>query len=353
MSSKSSEYLRRHWKLLLNIVTVGALVILVFAIHKQLITTFERLHTVDFWALILLVPIEWVNYYGQAKLYQSLFKIIGNTVGYKELFKISLELNFVNSVFPSVGASGIGYFGVRLRRDGISGGKASLVQIMKLMLVLISFELLLILGLLFLAVQGHANNFTILIAGSLTTLLVVLTFIVMFLVGSKHRISATLVALNRVAKRLMTIVHLEKHHIDTERIAHWADELHDNYILIRGQYDKLSGPLLYALLANATEVAAVYVVYLAFGHWVNVGAVILAYAVANFAGLISVLPGGVGVYEAIMLGVLTATGIPASLSFPVIIMYRVFNTIVQLPPGYFYYQQTLRGGQTSEPSAGE
>ena len=35
-----------------------------------------------------------------------------------------------------------------------------------------------------------------------------------------------------------------------------------------------------------------YLVFVAFGFWVNPGAVILAYAVANFMGLVSILPGG-------------------------------------------------------------
>jgi uncharacterized protein (TIRG00374 family) len=83
------------------------------------------------------------------------------------------------------------------------------------------------------------------------------------------------------------------------------------------------------------------VVYIAFDAYVNVGAVILAYAVANFAGLVSVLPGGVGIYEALMTGVLIAAGIPARLSLPVTIMYRVLNTLLQVPPGYALYHRTL------------
>jgi uncharacterized protein (TIRG00374 family) len=90
---------------------------------------------------------------------------------------------------------------------------------------------------------------------------------------------------------------------------------------------------------------AVYIVYVAFGHFVNFGAVILAYAVANFAGLVSVLPGGVGVYEGLMTLVLVASGVPSKLSLPVTVMYRVVNTLIQLPPGYVYYHRTLHGAK--------
>lgn len=96
--------------------------------------------------------------------------------------------------------------------------------------------------------------------------------------------------------------------------------------------------------ANLTEIASLYVVYLAFGEPVNFGAVILAYAVANFAGLISVLPAGIGIYEGLMTAVLAATGIPPSLSIPVTIMFRMLTIFVLLPPGYYFYQKAVKQG---------
>jgi uncharacterized protein (TIRG00374 family) len=124
------------------------------------------------------------------------------------------------------------------------------------------------------------------------------------------------------------------------------DDFHNNYEEIKSNYHRLRGPFGYALLANITEVMALYVVYIAFGHLVNLGAVILAYGLANFAGLVSVLPGGVGVYEAIMTAVLASTGVAAGVSLPVTVMYRVVNTLIQIPPGYYLYQKALQRGET-------
>ena len=102
------------------------------------------------------------------------------------------------------------------------------------------------------------------------------------------------------------------------------------------------------MVANITEIAALYAVYVAFGEYVNIGAVILAYAVANFAGLISVLPAGIGIYEFLMTGVLVATGVPAGLSISVTIMFRLVTMAVQLPPGYFFYQKAVKDGITKK-----
>jgi uncharacterized protein (TIRG00374 family) len=342
MAVKPTGYLKQHWKVLLNIATVIALVVLVVLIRKQLVSTFTTLHKVDFWALLLLIPIELWNYHAQAKLYQGLFKIVGNHLGYRFLYETSLELNFINSVFPSGGVSGISYFGARMRSDKISGGRATLVQLMKLMLVFMSFEILLVFGLFFMAIKGHVNGLTILLGGSLTTLMIIGTLAMIFIIGDRRRINVSFEFVTKLLNRLIQVVrprHPET--ISIERFRPTIEELHDNYKQMETHRRQLKWPLVHALEANFSEILAVYVVYIAFGHWVNFGTVILAYAVANFAGLVSVLPSGIGVYEALMTAVLAAGGIAPRISLPVTVMYRVLNTLLQLPPGYVYYHRTL------------
>ena len=343
MSEKS--FLKRRWKLILNILTVAALVGLAIAIRHQLVDTFKNLSKVHVWALLLLIPIEILNYDSQARLYRHLFKIAGDKLSYKSLFKISLELNFVNQVFPSGGVSGISYFGLRMRREGVTGSRATLVQLMKLVLTFLSFEVILMFGLLLLAAVGKVNNLVILVGASVTTLLVVGTLGFTYVISDRGRITTFLTFFTKIINKLIHLVRPKyPETINLQRAGKTFEELHDNYMLFHQKYKELQAPFWWSFVMNLVEVLAVYVVYIAFGEWVNLGAVILAYAVANFAGLISVLPGGVGVYEALMTGVLVVAGVPAALSIPVVVMYRVLNTLIQLPPGYVLYHRSLRGG---------
>ncbi len=346
------SFLKRRWKLLLNIATVVALVVFVVAIRHQLFDTFKNLTEVNLWLVLLLIPVQVANYHTQTKLYQGLFAIVGNKLKYWPLYKASVELNFVNQVFPSGGVSGISYFGMRMRGNEITGARATLIQIMKLALLFLSFEVLLIIGLFFLAIGGKANNFVILVTSSITTLMVVGTFAFVMIIGSQRRINATFTFVTKVFNR---ILHFFLPHspetIRIKRVQGIFEELHHNYKLIESQWKDLRWPFFWAFMANFTEVLSIYVVYLAFGEWINIGAVILAYAVANFAGLVSVMPGGVGVYEALMTGVLVASGVPAALSLPVTVMYRVLNTLIQLPPGYALYHKALRSPDKLEEAA--
>lgn len=343
------SWLRRNWKLVLNWVTILALIVLVYALREQVGDTLRSLANVNGWLLLLIIPVEILNYHSQAKLYQGLFGIVGNKLPYKFLLKTSLELNFVNHVFPSGGAAGISYFGLRLR-DGnqISAGKATLVHIMKLALMFLSFEVLIVFGLLSLSIMGRVSNLTILVATSLSTLLLVGTVGFAYIVGSQARINSFFTAITKFLNKVIQLVrpsHPET--INIYRARSLFDDFHHNYKAIKSNWKNLRAPFWWALAANATEVLALYVVYIAFGEFVNIGAVIIAYGVANFAGLVSVLPGGIGIYEALMTGVLASAGVSPAVSLPVTVMYRVVNTAIQLPPGYYLYQKALRRGEVT------
>lgn len=335
---------KSYWKLILNVVTVLLLVLLVYGSRDQLGQTLGNLRQVNGWILLLIIPIEVLNYHAQARLYQRLFTLVGTKFEYWYLYRTSLELNFVNHIFPSGGAAGISYFGVTVRKgDEVSGGKATLVHVIKLALTFISLEFIIAFGLLCLAIGNRVNGLLLLVTASLTTAVLLVTAAVPYIIGSKARINSLLTNSTLLLNKLLHIVRPNSPETINMTSAKQAfNEFHDNYLQLKGRWYELRVPFLYALLANITEVAALYVVYLAFGDYVNIGAVIIAYAVANFAGLISVLPGGVGIFEALMTAVMASAGVPPGVSLPVTVMYRVVNTAIQIPPGYFLYQRSLR-----------
>ncbi len=334
------------WKVVLTTVTFGALLVLVFAIRHQIWDTIQNLAEVNAFALSTMLIWQALNYHSYTKLYQYYFRILGEHIRYRSMLRVTLELNFINNVFPSGGVSSFSYFGLRMKDAEIQTSKSALVQLAKFLTVFISFQLLLIIGLFLLALEGKANSVTILVAGSLATLLLVATFALAFIIGSKTRINGFFTFITRFINRVIHI--FRRSHPETINVARVRDmftQLHENYLLLKSNYRALRRPFLWSLVANITEILTIYTVYVAFGQFVNPGAVILAYAVANFAGLISVLPGGVGIYEALMTAVLAAAGVNPALSIPVTIMYRILNMSIQLPLGYYYYNKNMHRKQ--------
>ncbi len=338
-----AEKKQKRWKLILNIVTLLALAGLIYAVRDEILSTITNVGRVNRYALLLIIPIQVFNCHTTVRMYQDMFKVLGHSIRYKAMTRVSLELNFVNNVFPSGGVSGFSYFGVRMKALGVSTGKSTLVQMMRFILLFVSFQILLFVGLIMLAIGHQANNFLILVAGSLATLLFVGTVAAAFIIGSQRRINSFFTYITKFVNRLINVVR-PKHPetINIARAQRVVNELHENYLILKKNPGILRRPLVYALLANIAEIATIYAVYIAFGSWVNPGAIIIAYAIANFAGLISVLPGGVGIYEALMTAVLASAGIPAGVSIPVTIMYRVLNMALKLPIGYYFYHHAIR-----------
>lgn len=338
-----NSFLARRWKLLLNIITIVALVLFLFLIREQIVQTFENIGRIHWWVLIIIVLLQLWNYDAQTRLYLSLFKIVGNRFSYKNMFIAALELNFINNIFPSGGVSGISYFGARLRSDKVTAGKATLVQMMKLLMLYVSFEVLLVVGLLLVAAEGQINDLVLLASVAISTALILGTGLFVYILGSKQRVEQ----FHRLIKRLVnkTVRKVtrtpQRPTIELARVHFLLVELYENFRTIKSKITDLKMPLVHALFANLSEILCIYIVYIAFGEWVNLGAIIIAYSVANFAGLISVLPGGIGIYEALMTTVLVASGIPVALSLPVTIMYRVLTAAIQLPPGYYFYHRAL------------
>ena len=339
MSSTS----KARWKIILNVATFVGLFILVFAIRNQIAESFRTIGHIRWWWLLLLPVWQLLNYDAYARQNRNLFSILGTKISYKFLYKVNLELNFVNHVFPSGGVSGFSYFSLRLKEKGISGAQASLVQLLRFVLVYVAFINLLVGALLLLSFSGQVNRLVLLAGGSISTLIVMSTVGLAFIVGSQRRINSFFGFVTKVINKLIHIVR-PKHPetINARRAKDAFDDLHQNYLVIKNDYTVLKWPLIWSLVANVTEILTVYTVYLAFGHVVNPGAIILAYAIANMAGFLSVLPSGVGVYEALMTAVLAIGGISPAISIPVTVMYRVLSMMIQLVPGYFFYHRRMR-----------
>ncbi len=333
---------KSNWKLLLTIVTFLAFFGLVIALRHQIVDTFHNLSEVNLWILLLMAVWQALSYYAYAQLYRSLFNLLGEKIRFRSMLRVAIELNFINNILPSGGVSGFSYFGLRMRDADVSTSKSTIVQIGRFILIFLSFEIMLLLGLIMLAIGGNVNNLTMLIAGVLATVLVMATFALPFIVSSKRRINASSTFIARQLNKLIHIVRRSTPEaISVEKVKEMFTEIHENYLILKQDPKALRGPLFWALSINAAEVMTVYTVYAAFGYWVNPGAVIIAYAVANIAGLVSVLPGGVGIYEALMTATLAATGISPAISIPVTIMYRIINMGLQLPVGYFFYHKAL------------
>ncbi len=333
----------KSFKFWINIITIGALVLLIVLARKQIGDAIHTVWTLNFFWLFLIIPVQIGNYLAVGKFYQSYLKTLGEKVRLKETFKIGLEMNFVNNVFPSGGISGFGYLGVRLKKLGVKGSKTTLLQTSRHLLTFVSFIFYLLLALLLLSIFGSASRLIILVATTLSSFIVFGTLILLYIISNEDRITQFMAALPRLVNRIVKFFHTKnKQPINIAKIESLFRDLHKDYIHVRKNWKDLRYPFMWTMVMNFTEILTIFIVYLSFGELVNPGAIIISYAVANMAGLVAVLPGGVGVYEGLMTAVMASAGVNKVLALSATVVYRVLNMALFLPPGYFLYQRALR-----------
>lgn len=333
----------RSIKFWINIITIGALLLLVIFARQQIGDAIRTVWTLNFLWLLLIIPIQIGNYLAVGKFYQSYLKTLGEKLKLKDTFKVGLEMNFVNNVFPSGGLSGFGYLGIRLRKLGVKGSKTALLQTSRHLLTFLSFIVYLLLALLLLSIFGSASRLIILIATSLSSLIIFGTLIFIYIISDEGRITQFMAALPKLINKIVRFFHTKnKQPINIEKIENLFRDLHKDYKHVRKNWKDLRYPFLWTMVMNFTEILTIFVVYLSFGELVNPGAIIISYAVANIAGLVAILPGGVGVYEGLMTAVMASAGVNKVLALSATVVYRVLNMALFLPPGYFLYQKALK-----------
>ena len=337
-------------KLIINIVTLVALGVLIYVSWPQITQGLKEIGGAKWSIIFLMIPLQLLNYYSVAKFYQTYFNNSGNKLSTKLLFKASLELNFVNHVFPSGGVAGFSYLGLRLRRHGIPVSRITLAQFMRFALTFLSFLLILFAGMFLLSFgSGKSGGGVALFIGlSIAFLTLFGVIICAYIISSETRIKAFTAFLPKILNWIVKKF-TRKNTINVERIERLFTEFHKDYMIIAKDWRKLKKPFLWALSINITEIGTAYLAYVALGHLVNPGAVILAYAVASFAGLVSILPGGIGVYETLMTGVLASAGVPKALALSATLIYRIFTWLVFIPVGFVLYQMALRKGDVEKP----
>ncbi len=330
-------------KLWINIVTFVAIGIVVIFARHDIALAFQKLQHLNLLVLVLMIPAQFFAFYAVGRVYYHFFKATGTPLPMKTLVPAAVELNFVNHIFPSGGISGFSYLTVRLKHDNISTAKATLAQLVRFTLAFVTFILLLLVALVLLATEDKVNRFIMLIAAALTFTILFGTLTVTYVISKESRIREFTQGLSRALNRVIHLV--RRHHPETinlKRTEKTFTELHEDYVTLRGEFRKMWLVVVWALLANIAEIALIYVAFVAHGAWINPGALIIAYAIATTAGLIAILPGGLGVYEPLMATVLLSAGVPADLALSATLVSRVVTLVLALGSGYVLYQRTLR-----------
>lgn len=332
----------RTW---VTIITIFLLGLVIYFGWPQIVHAASLMGTINLWILALLIPIQLFSYYAIGGMIFSYLRSKGNlkTTSHWQMTRMALELNFVNHIMPSGGAAGFSYLGWVLSRHGVRPGRATMAQIVRFTLAFVSFVAILVLAVIILILDHQISRYIIAVSFILTLVVVVGTILLIYIIGSKRQLTVFSKWLTRQCNRVVSLLTRGKNRqaVKPETIKNFFIELHDDYIEIRQEKRILIRPLLWAVAANLADVTLLMVAFLALGVWVNPAILFIAFGISSIASVISVTPGGAGVYEAIMIAFLASAGVPAEIAIAGTLVARVALLLGTIVFGYLFYQMTI------------
>ncbi len=312
--------------------------------------TWQTLRGINPFLLLILPLFQIGSQLSLALFYQRFFRAFDKHVGLKRMLPMVWALTFVNQILPSGGASGLSYLIYGLRGQ-VPAGKATLGHITRYILSYFSYAVVLVVAFVFL-IQAHQvtrQSFSFFIGLSAITLVGFVLF--GYLLRDRHRIDRVTERLSRIVESLARVFRRGKNRdkplVAVEKLKGTLEEFHDGYENISGHRDRLKGPFFFILCSTFFENMVVYGSFLILGIEVNPGLILISFALANLAGVVSVIPGDVGVHEATMIASLSVAGVPAGTALSATLLYRVFNKMLFVPVGFAAYSRLLKAARPS------
>ncbi len=332
----------RGW---ITAITLILLTIVVIAAWPEIVNAWNLLGQVNLWILALLIPVQLFSYFATGGMIFAYLRSKGNLKGVSQLrmTRIALELNFVNHILPSGGAAGFSYLGWILTRYGVTPGRSTMAQIIRFVLTFLSFVVLLVVAVILLVLDHKISPVVIWLSVLLAVLAVGATIGIVYIIKSRPRLTRFSAWLTLKVNRLVHFLTRGKkpEAVKEGVILTFFNDLHDDFVSIRKDKRILIKPFIWALLANMADVALLFVAFWALGYMVNPAVLFVAFGLASIASVLSVAPGGAGVYETIMIAFLATTGVPANIAIAGTLLARVSLILMTIVFGYAFYQLTV------------
>jgi len=295
--------------------------------------------------LLLAILSEFISYVGAATLLGIILNRLRKKVLFWDRFRISSIAAFAIHFFPlgSFGEAAVDYY--FLNKRNVPTGSILITFVLRIILTYTSFLILFLLGLILVPTAPHLP-FSPKIVSAVLFLLIIWGVIYMFyLYKNKTKFKKVW---DRQLIRINKILHLlRKKPIGSERSEEIFDDIYSGIGLFGGKKRISVLAILAGLVYWLGDVLCFFFVFLSFGYFIHSGVLIFSYGVATLAGLVSFIPGGLGVVEGVFGIVLTGLGVPVSVALTSILVFRFFSFWVWIPVGLYSFI-TLRNGNEKE-----
>jgi len=292
--------------------------------------------------LVLGILGEAISYTGAALLLRLVIKKMKyHNLSFLDLIRMGTIGAFAIHFFPVSGAgeATINYY--LLRAKEVSAGDALFVFIIRSIFFYIAFFLIFALGLIIIPIHPHLTFNQKVVSIILFIIVVSFTLWVKHMYQRKDRFWSAgykiLGTINFFSQKIF-----KKRAFGPETCEIIISDIFDGFRDFSRDRQKWLPGTSFGMIYWLGDMLCLFFSLMAFGYVVNPGVLIFAYCVATLAGLISFIPGGIGIVEGTMSLTLIGLGVPSTVAVFAVLLYRLLSFWLIMPVGFVSFF-TLQG----------
>lgn len=298
---------------------LGAVIVaLSFGELETILLTLRKAH-VGFFILALLIQSVW--FITSARMYQSIFHLLGIHESVSELTRIATAATFVNIVMPTAGMGGVALFASEAHRRGHPTGKVTVAAALFLLLDQAAFLVILALGLIVLTRRNDLQTSEI--TASLFLLVIAVSYGSILYIGyrSEQKLGDILAKFARGINKIFALFGKENY-LSQKRAYEFAHEVADGFSGLTEKPSSLVRPILWGIFDKGLLMLILICAFMAFEVEFSAGTIIAGFSLAYLFLIVSPTPSGIGIVEGIMPIALTSLNVNWSQAVVITLFYR-------------------------------
>ncbi len=322
-----------------------AVVAISFSELETIMLTLNKAH-LGYFILAIIVQLIWFT--TTARMYQSIFHLLGVHEDILTLSRIATAANFINVVAPTAGVGGIALFASEARRRGHPAGKVTVAAALYLLLDQAAFLVILALGLIVLVRRNDLNAGEISASFFLLCIALIFAFILYLGYRSEEKLGNTLAKIARLINRIVGFFRKQEYLSET-RAHEFAHEISDGFSGLTEKPSSLVRPILWGIFNKGLLMLILVCAFLSFEVPFSTGTIIAGFSIAYLFLIVSPTPSGIGVVEGILPIALTTLNVNWSQAVLITLTYRTVTFWVPFGIGAWAFRSLHTAGE--QPSA--
>lgn len=338
-SGRSPQHLM-SWAL-----AAGVLALLVLIAFSDVHLLWQTAVGVDPWLLLMALFCAVVSYLTMTRSYQGIAWAAGAHVGFGGMLRITVVANTVNYLVSTGGLSGFAvrmYFFIRMAMPSGTAVVISLIQTFITNLILL---FCVVVGFWYLVSQHRLNGFALVSSSVLLTISVTASILAIVLLAHRRLRRRTLFL---ACEGLHWFLHrfLPRHKPARVRLWRFQRNLNRGIDFLLERKRLMVVPVLWIVADWVATIGILYVAFIAVGHPLPAGLVMVGFSIGVVLSAVSLVPGGLGIMEGSMAAIFRSFSVPLESAVIAVLIFRlayyVFPAVVSL---FFFRGMLIQGAR--------